>query len=196
MHQLQVSGDTNWCIFSLHTLLLVKGLKVKLHLPFMLGLEGSDFKLYCYKRAQSSMKEQEVNKVLLPSNFKAVLVANKGKGTAHFGEKTAKVLHQCLFQFPLGVFISQLQKVESVPILDRKHSLSLQFRRECFIKIGLVEQVFFVAFVVNLVLKYRLCPAKPGRRPKIKFSFKLIFASGENNKIFSPTDFCNQRLQF
>ena len=125
-----------------------------------------------------------------------MLVANKGKGSAHFGEKTAKVLHQCLFQFPLGVFISQLQKVESVLILDRKHSLSLQFRREFFTKIGLVEQVFFVAFVVNLVLKYRLCPAKPGRRPKIEFSFKLICASGENNKVFSPTDFSNQWLEF
>jgi hypothetical protein len=64
------------------------------------------------------------------------------------------------------------------------------------IKVGLIQQVFFVALVVDLMLKNGFRPPKASRRPQIELALQGVFAARKNDEIFRPADFSNQRLEF
>ena len=49
--------------------------------------------------------------------------------------------------------------------------------RQCLIKVGLVEEVFFATLVVDLVLKHRLGPAKAGGGAKVKLALEVVFTA-------------------
>ncbi len=118
------------------------------------------------------MKEQQINKVFLPTHFKAMLRADKGEQAAHFGKKTPEVLHQGEFQFALGMFIGQPEEIEGVMILHRQHGLRLDLGRQRLIEVGLVEQIFRVTLVVDLVLKNGLGPAKASGGAEVELFFQ------------------------
>ena len=125
-----------------------------------------------------------------------MLRADKGEQSAHFGKKAPEVLHQGESQFPLGMFIGQTEKIEGVMILYRQHGLRLDFGRQGLIEVGLVEQVFCVTLVVDLVLENGLGPAKASGGAKVELLFQYVFTASHDDEILGPTDFSNQWLEF
>jgi hypothetical protein len=83
----------------------------------------------------------------------------------------------------------QFQKVKRVFILDRQLCLFSVFFRYRLIKIRLIEQVFLVAFVLNLVDEYVFGPAVSFGHSDVKLALKIVFAFTENHNMFGPANF-------
>jgi hypothetical protein len=81
-------------------------------------------------------------------------------------------------------------------ILDRQHGLRLDGFRHCGVKVGLSFEILRVTVIVELVLQHIFRPTETGSRTQVKLSFQFILATRHNQQIFSPTNFCNQWLQF
>ena len=71
---------------------------------------------------------------------------------AHFGEKAAQVLHEGIFQIPLGMSIGEAEEMESIVIIHGQGSQELNLWGQCLVEVSLVEEVFSVALIFNLVL--------------------------------------------
>ena len=109
--------DADRRVLALHAFLGIEGFQVEFHLALVLGLEAADLQLYGHQAAESAMKEQEVDEVLVATDLDAVLVADEREGATHFGQKTAQVVHQGAFQLAFGVLFGQIQEVEGVVVL-------------------------------------------------------------------------------
>ena len=70
------------------------------------------------------------------------------------------------------MFIGQTEEIEGVVILHRQHGLCLDFGRQGLIEVGLVEQVFRVTLVVDLVLENGLGPAKASGGAEVELLFQ------------------------
>lgn len=64
------------------------------------------------------------------------------------------------FEFALFVCVGEFQKIESVVIFYRQLGLRGDGLWQGIVEAGLVEQVFFVGLVVDLMFQHSACPAK------------------------------------
>jgi hypothetical protein len=89
------------------------------------------------------MEQQEIDKVFLPANVQAILVADEGEDASHLPEKGFHPRENRLFQLTLGVLVAQFKEVERVLVFDRQVRLVSDFGRQRFIEVGLVHTVFW-----------------------------------------------------
>jgi len=161
----------------------------------VLRLKGADFQVDGDEAAQTAMKKQEINEIFLPTDFQPVLAADEGEGPAHLRQEAAEVLDDGAFQLALGVFFGQIEEIKGVFILHGQHGLVPDLGSERLAETGLVEEVFLVALVIDLVLEDGLGPAKTGGGAEVELALEVVFAAVHDDYVFGPANFCNQWLQ-
>ena len=99
-------------------------------------------------------------------------------------------------QLPLAVFLAQLQKIEGVFVLHRQLGLGAKFRRQRLVEVGLAEQGFFIALVVDLVNEDILGPAELAGHAQIEFPLQRVLAALQDGQVVAPADFSHQWCEF
>lgn len=148
---LLAENDTDRRMLILLLDLPVEHRQVELHLTCKLGLKLPNLQFDCNETAEPSMKEQEVDKEFFPIQLQPVLTAHKSKHTTHGPQEVLYPSDNGFLQFPLAVFVTEIQKVEGVFVLHRQLCLITQLRSQCLVKIGLSQEILFVALILDLV---------------------------------------------
>lgn len=119
---------------------------------------------------QRPVVEQQVNVIVVAFHRQPVLAAHESEVRPHFGEESLNIGDQGGFELPLLVCVGEFEEVKGVVILDRQFGLRSDGLRQGVVETGLVEQVFFVGLVVDLVLQYAACPAKASSGAQVELA--------------------------
>ena len=170
--------------------------QIKLHLADELRQEFADFQFNGDKAAQTAVKQQEVDEKLFAVHLQPVLAAHEGEHAAHGPEEILDPGDERPLQLPLAVLLAQLQKIEGVFVLHRQLGLGAKFRRQRLVEVGLAQQGFFIALVVDLVNEDILGPAELAGHAQIEFPLQRVLAALQDGQVVAPADFSHQWCEF
>lgn len=162
------NDDADAGVFVLFSDALVEERKVKTHFSGVFWLEFSDFQINGNQRLQAPVEEEQINPVFFPVQIERKLVGDKAKIAAHFHQKLAYVLKDCLFKLVLGMLFAEFQEIEGLVVLDRKNSLGLQVFRQILLEILLADHRFFIGLVLDLMNQDVFRPPKTAGLVNIK----------------------------
>ena len=94
------------------------------------------------------------------------------------------------------MFLAQFQKIEGVFVLHRQFGLGAKFRRQRLVEIGLAQQGFFIALVIDLVNEHILGPAELAGHAQIEFPLQRVLAALQDGQVVAPADFSHQWCEF
>src|SRR5262245_63591077 len=91
-----------------------KPAQIKLHLPFIGGLELAELEIDRDEAAQTAMIEKKIDIVILIVDRDALLPCNESKVRSEFHKKTLQLPQDCRLNVFLAVLVLQPQEVEQV----------------------------------------------------------------------------------
>jgi hypothetical protein len=136
-------------------------------------LELANFQIDGNEQSQSPVEEQEIDEILLASDFQAVLASNERKYPSHFQKEWLYFGEDRLFQLALAVLVGKLQEVECVFVFDCKLRLVSNVLWKRNVEVRLIEQRLLVGFVLNLVDQDVFGPAELLRPLKVELALGL-----------------------
>ena len=88
----------------------------------------------------------------------------------HSSEEPLDIGDQGGFEFSFFVRVGEFEEIKGVVILDRQFGLRSDGLRQGVVEAGLVEQVFFVGLVLDLMLQHSASPAKTGAGAQVELA--------------------------
>jgi len=92
--------------------------QIEIHFPGERRFELLDLQIDNDEAAQTKVRKEQVQIVVLASNFEVILAADEGKALAQFQDRGAQVIEQAAFHFTFKQVRAQRQELEIIGTVD------------------------------------------------------------------------------
>src|SRR5450830_426989 len=163
----------------------IQRFQIEVQLAQILRLETADLQLNGHQAVESTVKEQQIQSKITPTDLQRVFGADKAEVAAQLDEEIFQPRQQSLMQIDLGMAAGEAEKLNHIGIAKYLQSIGVRLSQHCrsFCRLS---HVTLEQRRLELALQLTFRPLLLDSHTQIELSFFRVFALTEDNQVMRP----------